>query len=98
LLDPHRPCALPTYSRSTLLRVTLLLAGFFVGVGHATGEKEQTTIAANSLALVQQPLDRRWLERARRSTSAEPLETAVYRQAPLSETTWERLARHPQFR
>ena len=38
-LDPQRPCALPTYSRSTILRVTLLLAGFFVGVGHATGEK-----------------------------------------------------------
>jgi len=36
-----------TYSRSTILRVTLLLAGFFVGVGHATGEKEETTIAAN---------------------------------------------------
>jgi tRNA U34 5-methylaminomethyl-2-thiouridine-forming methyltransferase MnmC len=27
-LDAARPCALPTYSRSTLLRVTLLLAGF----------------------------------------------------------------------
>src|SRR5262249_13487742 len=37
-LDPARPCALPTYSRSTMLRVTLLLAGFFVGIGHATGE------------------------------------------------------------
>ena len=37
LLDSARPCALPTYSRSTILRVTLLLAGFFVGVGHATG-------------------------------------------------------------
>jgi tRNA U34 5-methylaminomethyl-2-thiouridine-forming methyltransferase MnmC len=35
-LDPARPCAMPTYSRSTLLRVTLLLAGFYVGAGHAT--------------------------------------------------------------
>src|ERR1043166_3724511 len=26
LLDPDRPCSLPTYSRSTMLRVTLLLA------------------------------------------------------------------------
>ena len=52
LLDPQRPCALPTYSRSTILRVTLLLAGFFVGVGHATGEKEETTIAANNLNLI----------------------------------------------
>jgi tRNA U34 5-methylaminomethyl-2-thiouridine-forming methyltransferase MnmC len=44
LLDPKRPCSMPTYSRSTMLRVTLLLAGFFVGVGQATGEKDQKTI------------------------------------------------------
>ena len=36
LLDPARPCALATYSRSTMLRVALLLAGFFVGTGDAT--------------------------------------------------------------
>src|SRR5215831_13630578 len=73
LLDPGRPCALPTYSRSTMLRVTLMLAGFFVGVGHATGEKEETTIAANCLELIDEPLGQRWLERARRSNSAEPM-------------------------
>jgi len=98
LLDAKRPCALPTYSRSTMLRVTLLLAGFFVGVGHATGEKEETTIAANTLDLVAEPLDRCWLQRARRSTSAEPLREPVYRQARLSAATWERLQEHPQFR
>jgi len=97
-LDPGRPCALPTYSRSTMLRVSLLVAGFYVGAGHASGEKEETTIAANTLALVAQPLDRRWLARARRSTSAEPLREAVYRQAPLSAETWDRLLAHPQFR
>ncbi len=58
LLDPLRPCALPTYSRSTMLRVSLLLAGFFVGAGHATGEKEETTIAANTRDLISEPLDR----------------------------------------
>ena len=98
LLDPARPCALPTYSRSTMLRVTLLLAGFFVGVGHATGEKEETTVAANSLDLLEQPLDRRWLQRAHRSTSAEPLWSPAYRQAPLSAESWENLQEHPQFR
>jgi tRNA U34 5-methylaminomethyl-2-thiouridine-forming methyltransferase MnmC len=98
LLDPNCPCALPTYSRSTLLRVTLLLAGFFVGVGHATGEKDETTIAANDLALLSEPLDRRWLQRVRRSTSAEPLWEPVYRQAPLSDASWEKLQQHPQFR
>jgi tRNA U34 5-methylaminomethyl-2-thiouridine-forming methyltransferase MnmC len=97
LLDPARPCSLPTYSRSTMLRVTLLLAGFFVGVGHATGEKEETTIAANTLELIQEPLDRAWLPRARRSTSAEPLVEPTYRQARLSVSTWERLQEHPQF-
>jgi hypothetical protein len=106
LLDPRRPCALPTYSRSTLLRVTLLLAGFFVGVGHATGEKEETTLAANNRGLIlaandrgliREPLDRRWLLRARRSTSAEPLGEPIYRQARMSPATWERLQLHPQF-
>ncbi len=98
LLDPQRPCALPTYSRSTMLRVTLLLAGFFVGVGHATGEKEETTIAANSLKLLTEPLGRRWLERARRSHSAEPMTESAYRIAPLSAATRARLERHPQFK
>jgi tRNA U34 5-methylaminomethyl-2-thiouridine-forming methyltransferase MnmC len=97
LLDPARPCALPTYSRSTMLRVTLLLAGFFVGVGHATGEKDETTIAANHLDLIDEPLDRRWLARVRRSSSAEPLAEPVYRQARLSTELWEKLQEHPQF-
>jgi tRNA U34 5-methylaminomethyl-2-thiouridine-forming methyltransferase MnmC len=98
LLDPAHPCALPTYSRSTMLRVTLLLAGFFVGVGHATGEKEETTIAANDPGLIAEPLGRQWLHRAHRSSSAEPLWTAEYRQAKLSAETYEKLRLHPQFR
>ena len=81
LLDPNRACALPAYSRSTMMRVTLLCAGFFVGVGHATGEKEETTIAANTLDLISEPLDHKWIERARNSTSAEPLSSPMYRQA-----------------
>jgi tRNA U34 5-methylaminomethyl-2-thiouridine-forming methyltransferase MnmC len=97
LLDPKCPCALPTYSRSTMLRVTLLLAGFFVGVGHATGEKEETTIAANSLDLISEPLDAKWLQRAHRSGSAEPMWEPVYRQRKLSVDTWERLRLHQQF-
>jgi tRNA U34 5-methylaminomethyl-2-thiouridine-forming methyltransferase MnmC len=97
LLDPQRPCALTTYSRSTILRVTLLLAGFFVGVGHATGEKEETTIAANDLGLIAEPLDYRWLERAKRSHSAEPMVEPVYRIAPLTAELWTKLQAHPQF-
>jgi tRNA U34 5-methylaminomethyl-2-thiouridine-forming methyltransferase MnmC len=96
-LDPQRPCALTTYSRSTLVRVTLLLAGFFVGVGHATGMKEETTIAANDLSLLAEPLNARWLERAARSDSAEPLPTPIYSRAKLSPVTSARLREHPQF-
>lgn len=96
-LRPNIPCALATYSRSTLLRVTLLLAGFFVGSGRATGEKEETTIAANARELIESPLDRSWLKRARNSTSAEPLWDSSYRQQQLSEKTLERLLSHPQF-
>lgn len=98
ILDPGRPCMLATYSRSTMLRVSLLLAGFHVGIGGATGEKEETTIAANTGSLIERPLDRRWLGRARRSRSAEPLWTPHYRQAPLSTESWDRLLAHPQFR
>jgi tRNA U34 5-methylaminomethyl-2-thiouridine-forming methyltransferase MnmC len=96
-LAPSRPCAMPTYSRSTMLRVTLLLAGFYAGVGHATGEKEETTIAANTLELLDEPLPSAWLERVRNSKSAEPMWKPVYRQAPLSTASWDKLRRHPQF-
>jgi tRNA U34 5-methylaminomethyl-2-thiouridine-forming methyltransferase MnmC len=96
-LDPARPCALTTYSRSTLLRTTLLLAGFFVGTGHATGLKEETTIAANTLDLIAEPLNSRWLERAARSDSAEPLREPIYSRAPLTPGTFAVLRGHPQF-
>ena len=96
-LDPARPCALTTYSRSTMIRATLLLAGFFVGVGHATGMKEETTIAANSPELISEPLDARWLKRAARSDSAEPLHRPVYSRSVISPETMEKLQQHPQF-
>lgn len=96
-LSPERPCALATYSRSTLVRVTLLLAGFFVGRGRPSGLKEETTVAANTPALLESPLDAAWLRRARRSGSAEPLMQPVYRQAPLSPQSWAGLLAHPQF-
>ena len=44
-----------------------------------------------------EPLDGKWLKRAHRSTSAEPLWTPEYRQARMSEETWEKLQKHPQF-
>ena len=97
-LDPKRPCALTTYSRSTMLRVTLLLAGFFVGQGRATGRKEETTVAANRLDLLDEPLSADWLARVQRSGSAEPLRDPVYRQAGISATSWAGLREHAQFK
>ena len=81
-----------------MIRATLLLAGFFVGVGHATGTKEETTIAANDLSLIAEPLNSRWLARAARSDSAEPLRGPVYSRAPLSAPVLERLRNHSQFK
>ena len=96
-LDPDRPCALTTYSRSTLVRATLLLAGFCVGTGPATGLKEETTIAANRPELITKLLDHRWLQRAQRSDSAEPLREPIYSRASLMAATWEKLRLHRQF-
>ena len=72
-LDPARPCTLTNYSRSTSIRVTLMLAGFHVGLGGATGEKDQTTVAATHLGLLAQPLGAEWLGRVGRSTRGAPL-------------------------
>ncbi|MGC9941879.1 MAG: MnmC family methyltransferase [Verrucomicrobiota bacterium] len=96
-LDPQRPCALANFTRSTLARTAMLLGGFFVGAGHATGFKEETTVAANALDLIEEPLNQRWLERALRSDSAEPLRAGVYTRARLSPDTIAKLRKHPQF-
>ncbi len=95
-LDPARPCLFTNYTRSTAVRVTLLLAGFYVGHGHATGEKDQTTIAANAPGLLDEPLDRRWLGRVARSTRSAPLR-ANAAAGPISAADRERLEAHPQF-
>lgn len=94
--DPARPCLLTNYTRSTAVRVTLMLAGFYVGLGHATGEKDQTTIAANGPGLLDDPLDQKWLARVRRSTRAAPLRIGGAPGA-ISEEDFAALAAHPQF-
>jgi hypothetical protein len=77
--------------------VTLLLAGFFVGHGFATGDKDETTIAANSLELLTAPLQVAWLKRVRSSTRGAPLRSGDPG-GPISEADWETLLAHPQFR
>ena len=97
-LDSARPCSLATFSRSSMARVTMLLGGFFVGVGKSLAGKEETTIAANRRELILQLLDAKWLQRVDASRSAEPLQEKVYRQAPLSEEMRKRVRAHAQFR
>lgn len=69
-------CTLTSYSRSTAVRVTLALAGFFVGRGTATGEKDETTVAATRRELLENPLGEEWLRRVERSTRGGPLREA----------------------
>lgn len=56
-----------TYSRATPVRVAMLLAGFFVGFGHATGAKEDTTQASVQLKDLAEPLGQAWLGTWQRS-------------------------------
>ena len=99
-LRPDVPCLLTTYTRSTAVRVTLLLAGFHVGVGGASGEKDETTVATNTPGLLDVPLTRRWLEKkVYASTNAAPLRAAGggYTRNPISEEDYVLLQAHPQF-
>ena len=79
-----------TYSGATAVRSALLLAGFAVGVGEATGEHKAATVAAVDLEDLACPLDRRWLARLGRSTAGFPAD------APADALA--RVAALPQFR
>ena len=87
------PCTLTSYSRSTAVRVTLALSGFHVGRGTATGEKNETTVAATHRDLLVNPLDREWLGRVRRSTTSAPLREGVA-PGPISEEDFATLSAH----
>lgn len=97
LLDPNRNCILTNYTRSTSVRVTLLRAGFFVGVGSVIGEKAETTIASNRLELLDLPLRKDWLKRVKASRNAAPMRNATYGLSPISEEDLEWLRQRSQF-
>ncbi len=84
-------CTLFTYSAATPTRVSLLLGGFYVGNGIATGMKKETTVAATQRELLEQPLDARWLARWERSAAQAP------HGAALSEEIAEAVRGHRQF-
>ena len=95
--EAGKPCLMSNYTRSTAARVTMALAGWLVGTGVATGEKDQTTVAANSLDLLERPLDRTWLARVRASTNAAPLRNGIYARGPISPEDYATLKDLPQF-
>lgn len=92
------PTYLVTYSRATPVRVSLFLAGFFVGGGVPSGLKDETTEASTSLSELSQPFGQRWFQRWQRSDTPFP---------PKFKEEWPEgsgraeieqiLSRHPQF-
>lgn len=96
--DPGVPaCTMTNYTRSTSARVTMALAGWFVGKGVPTGDKDETTIAANRIELLEQPLGKEWLSRVHSSTNAAPLRGRNYERGPIAPEDYARLLAHPQF-
>jgi len=97
-LREDKPCLLSNYTRSTSVRVTLLLAGFYVGLGQGVGEKDQTTVASNVPGLLERPLGREWLKRVRASTRGAPLRAGEAEVGAIGASDWESLEAHPQWR
>lgn len=91
--DRDEGALLMTYSRATPVRVALLAAGFYVGAGVGTGEKDETTQAATTPALLSKVLGPEFLGRWERSQSAVPYGLT---EADLPRLRAE-LAAHPQF-
>lgn len=83
---------LATYSSATPTRVSMLLAGFFVGQGLSTGTRVETTIAAPRAGILPNTLGQRWLLRWERSSSRAPHGTDA-----LTEEHEQAIFGHPQF-
>lgn len=79
------------YSQATPIRAALLEAGFYVGFGVPTGEKKTTTQAACQKGDLAQPLDRRWLQRWKRSYNPFPFQCIDKKEL------LEAIINHPQF-
>ncbi len=85
------------YSASTAVRATLLAAGFIVGYGPATGPKNSTTVAYNSLTLPNKQgvtlLGKEWLQRWEKSDVKVPRGLMKSNEMEFVE----KIQRHPQF-
>lgn len=90
-------CWLTTYTRSTAVRVTLLLAGFYVGIGSVIGMKAETTIATTNFGELKIPLNSHWLNRVRVSRNGAPRRGSQYNIAPINTEDLAFLAKLEQF-
>lgn len=91
------PYLLSNYTRSTIVRVTWLLAGFYVGIGAAIGEKEETTLASGCPSLIARPLDEKFLRKVYESHASAPLRGESYRIAAISEEDFQALRAAPHY-
>ncbi len=92
------PTRLIFHSRSTAVRVTLLLAGFWVGRGPELGAKEETTVALLGPKGLAEPLGVAFLEKVQRSTNSAPFrDHGLDRRGPIGPVDVAELVRHPQF-
>ncbi|HZH03385.1 MAG TPA: MnmC family methyltransferase [Myxococcaceae bacterium] len=89
--ESREGCDLFTYSAATPTRVSLLLAGFFVGAGSATGSKGETTAASTRCERLAAPLGPAWLGRWERSSSPSPHGEAMSLEMEAA------VRAHPQF-
>lgn len=90
--EPADGALLMTYSAATPTRVSMLLAGFFVGSGLSTGSKRETTVAATQRSDLVAPLAGRWLQRWGRSSARGPVGSQTL--TPQMEAA---VLAHPQF-
>ena len=92
LMRDGESCLL-TYSTSTVVRTTMLLANFCVGHGRSSGLKLETTTASPSRSSLENPLGERWLLRWERSHTPLPLGNIKISR----DEVFTRLKNHPQF-
>ena len=98
-LRDDAPCLLTNYTRSTAVRVTLLLAGFHVGIGRVHGREGRDHRRRERPRAAGAPAGpRAWLEnKVYASTNAAPLRAGTAARGPDQRGGFRAAARHPQF-
>ncbi len=85
------------YSASSAVRVSWLIAGYFVGIGVGVGKKAETFFASNVAGVVPSPLDQNWLEKMPRSQSSAPIRFREHTPETIGGDDLSSLRAHPQF-